>query len=185
MARISSRGELVDTSGELPEIGSRAPDFSLRKADLSPVSLADYTGKRLVLNIFPSIDTPTCAKSVRRFNEQAAAMPNTRVLCVSADLPFALKRFCGAEGIDNLDTASVYRAPGFGLDYGVYMAEGRLGGLLARAIVLVDESGTVVYRELVPEIAQEPDYDAIMESLADTNPAGLHSDVQKGEATPK
>jgi thiol peroxidase len=111
MARISSRGESVETSGELPEVGSPAPDFSLRKANLDPVTLADYAGCRLLLNIFPSIDTPTCAKSVRRFNEQAAAMPNTRVLCVSADLPFALGRFCAAEGIENLDTASVYRAP--------------------------------------------------------------------------
>jgi thiol peroxidase len=165
MARISSRGEMVDTSGELPEVGSRAPDFALRKADLSPVSLADYAGSRLVLNIFPSIDTPTCAKSVRQFNERAAAMRNTRVLCVSADLPFALGRFCGAEGIDRVETASVYRAPEFGLDYGVYMAEGRLGGLLARAVVVIDEAGSVIHRELVPEIAQEPDYEAVLAAL--------------------
>ncbi len=165
MARISSRGEIVETSGELPEVGTSAPDFSLRKADLQPVTLADYAGSRLVLNIFPSIDTPTCAKSVRQFNERAASMQNTRVLCVSADLPFALGRFCGAEGIDNVETASVYRAPEFGLDYGVHMAEGRLGGLLARAVVVVDEAGIVVHRELVPEIAQEPDYDAVMAVL--------------------
>jgi thiol peroxidase len=165
MARISSRGEIVETSGELPEVGSRAPDFHLRRADLSPVALGDYAGSRLVLNIFPSIDTPTCAKSVRQFNERVAALPNTRVLCVSADLPFALGRFCGAEGIENVETASVYRAPGFGLDYGVYMAEGRLGGLLARAIVVVDETGRVIHRELVPEIAQEPDYDAVAAAL--------------------
>lgn len=166
MAQISSRGEIVETSGELPEVGSSAPDFHLRKADLSPVSLADYAGLRLVLNIFPSIDTPTCAKSVRQFNERAAAMPNTRVLCVSADLPFALSRFCGAEGIENVDTASVYRAPAFGRDYGVYMAEGRLGGLLARAVVVCDEQGRVIHRELVPEIAQEPDYEAVIAALA-------------------
>lgn len=166
MAQISSRGEIVETSGELPEVGSSAPDFHLRKADLSPVSLADYAGSRLVLNIFPSIDTPTCAKSVRQFNERAAAMPNTRVLCVSADLPFALSRFCGAEGIENVDTASVYRAPAFGRDYGVYMAEGRLGGLLARAVVVCDEQGRVIHRELVPEIAQEPDYEAVIAALA-------------------
>ena len=165
MARISSRGEIVETSGELPEVGSAAPPFSLRKADLSPVTLADYAGTRLVLSIFPSIDTPTCAKSVRQFNERAAALPNTRVLCVSADLPFALARFCGAEGIADVETASVYRAPGFGRDYGVYMAEGRLAGLLARALVVIDESGRVVYRELVPEIAQEPDYGAAMAAL--------------------
>jgi thiol peroxidase len=165
MARISSRGEMVETSGELPEVGSPAPGFELRKADLSPVTLNDYAGTRLVLNIFPSIDTPTCAKSVRQFNERAAAMPNTQVLCVSADLPFALSRFCGAEGIDNVETASVYRAPEFGQDYGVFMADGRLGGLLARAVVVVDEAGKVIYRELVPEIAQEPDYDAVMAAL--------------------
>jgi len=165
MARISSRGEIVETSGELPAVGAAAPDFSLRRADLSPVTLADYAGSRLVLNIFPSIDTPTCAKSVRQFNERAASMPNTHVLCVSADLPFALSRFCGAEGIANVETASVYRAPGFGLDYGVYMAEGRLGGLLARAVVVIAEDGRVIHRELVPEIAQEPDYDAVMAVL--------------------
>jgi len=165
MATISSRGESVETSGELPEVGTAAPAFSLRKADLSPVTLADYAGKRLVLNIFPSIDTPTCAKSVRQFNEQAGSMPNTRVLCVSADLPFALSRFCGAEGIENVESASVYRAPKFGQDYGVFMEEGRLGGLLARAVVVIDESGTVIYRELVPEIAQEPDYQAVVDAL--------------------
>ena len=165
MAKISSRGEIVETSGELPELGSKAPDFALRKADLSPVALADYAGTRLVLNIFPSIDTPTCAKSVRQFNERAAALPKTRVLCVSADLPFALGRFCGAEGIDNVETASVYRSPAFGRDYGVYMADGRLGGLLARAVVVVDEHGKVIHRELVPEIAQEPDYDAVIAAL--------------------
>ena len=131
MATISSRGEMVETSGELPAVGTAAPDFALRRADLSPVTLGDYAGSRLVLNIFPSIDTPTCAKSVRQFNERTAALANTRVLCVSADLPFALGRFCGAEGIDNVETASVYRAPEFGQDYGVYMAEGRLGGLRA------------------------------------------------------
>ena len=165
MAKISSRGEIVETSGELPAVGAAAPDFKLRRADLSEVSLADYAGSRLVLNIFPSIDTPTCAKSVRQFNERVSALPNTKVLCVSADLPFALGRFCGAEGIENVETASVYRAPAFGQDYGVYMAEGRLGGLLARAVVVTDEQGTVVHRELVPEIAQEPDYDAVAASL--------------------
>jgi thiol peroxidase len=165
MATISSRGEIVETSGELPDVGSKAPDFKLRKADLSEVTLASYAGSRLVLNIFPSIDTPTCAKSVRQFNERASAMANTHVLCVSADLPFALTRFCGAEGIDKVETASVYRAPEFGQDYGVYMADGRLGGLLARAIVVIDEQGQVLHTEMVPEIAQEPDYDAAIAAL--------------------
>jgi thiol peroxidase len=165
MARVSSRGDIVETSGELPTVGGAAPRFALRKADLSPATLADYAGVRLVLNIFPSIDTPTCAKSVRQFNERAAAMPNTKVLCISADLPFALGRFCGAEGIENVETASVYRSPEFGRDYGVYMAEGRLGGLLARAIVVIDENGKVIHTELVPEIAQEPDYDAAVAAL--------------------
>jgi len=165
MATISSRGETVETSGELPAVGSAAPDFALRRADLSPVSLADYAGSRLVLNIFPSIDTPTCARSVRQFNQRASAMPNTKVLCVSADLPFALSRFCGAEGIENVETASVYRSPEFGQDYGVYMADGRLGGLLARAVVVIDESGTVIHQELVPEIAQEPDYERAVAAL--------------------
>ncbi len=165
MATITSRGEVIETSGELPAVGDTAPGFSLIKADLSPVALKDYAGSRVVLNIFPSIDTPTCAKSVRQFNERASSMPNTRVLCVSADLPFALSRFCGAEGIENVETASTYRAPEFGQDYGVYMAEGRLGGLLARAVVVVDEQGKVIHQELVPEIAQEPDYDAAMAVL--------------------
>jgi len=165
MATISLRGEIVETSGELPAIGEAAPGFNLHKADLSPVTLTDYAGSRLVLNIFPSIDTPTCAKSVRQFNERAAGMPNTQVLCVSADLPFALTRFCGAEGIDKVETASVYRNPAFGLDYGVFMADGRLGGLLARAVVVIDEAGKVIHTEMVPEIAQEPDYDAVIAVL--------------------
>lgn len=165
MATISSRGEMVETSGELPPVGSAAPPFSLVRGDLSRVTLNDYNSSRVVLNIFPSIDTPTCAKSVRQFNQDAAAMPNTRVLCVSADLPFALNRFCGAEGIENVETASVYRSAEFGQDYGVYMAEGRLGGLLARAIVVIDEEGKVIHQELVPEIAQEPDYQAVIAAL--------------------
>ena len=165
MATISSRGEFVETSGELPKPGDTAPDFILHKADLGQVSLANFSGSRLVLNIFPSIDTPTCAISVRQFNERATAMPNTHVLCVSADLPFALSRFCGAEGIDKVETASVYRFPEFGQDYGVYMPDGRLGGLLARAVVVVNETGNVIHSELVPEIAQEPDYEALISIL--------------------
>lgn len=165
MTTITFKGNNVETSGELPAIGDAAPDFSLYKADLSQAALTDYSGSRLVLNIFPSIDTPTCATSVRQFNERASSMPNTHVLCVSADLPFALGRFCGAEGIEKVETASVYRSPEFGQDYGVYMPEGLLGGLLARAVVVVDETGKVIHSEMVPEIAQEPDYDAAIAAL--------------------
>lgn len=165
MATISSRGEIVETIGELPVAGDTAPNFILHNADLSQITLSDYSGSRLVLNIFPSIDTPTCAKSVRQFNERASAMPNTIVLCVSADLPFALSRFCGAENIEKVETASIYRFPSFGQDYGVFMPEGRLGGLLARAVVVIDEVGKVIHSELVPEIAQEPDYEAVMSML--------------------
>ena len=166
MATISSRGELVITSGELPAIGSAAPSFTLYKSDLSPVGLHDYAGSRLVLNIFPSIDTPTCAKSVRQFNFRAGNLAKTKVLCVSADLPFALSRFCGAEGIDDVESASVYRSPEFGKDYGVFMVNGRLAGLLARAVVVIDVVGNVIYRELVPEIAQEPDYQSVVDILS-------------------
>ena len=165
MAEITLGGNPVHTGGSLPEPGSAAPDFTLTGGDLSPVTMADFEGKNLVLNIFPSVDTPTCATSVRTFNARAAEMDNTAVLCVSADLPFALSRFCGAEGIENVETASVYRAPEFGQDYGIYMAEGRLAGLLARAVVVIDETGTVIHRELVPEIAQEPDYQAVLNVL--------------------
>ena len=143
----------------------RSGNFSLTKADLSTTTHADYAGKRVVFNIFPSLDTKVCATSVRRFNEAASTLDNTVVLCVSADLPFALGRFCGAEGIENVVTASVFRSPEFGADYGVTMTDGKLAGLLARAVVVVNESGDVIYSELVPEIAQEPNYDAAIAAL--------------------
>ena len=165
MATITRKGDAIETCGELPGTGTPAPEFSLVDTELEDRSLGEFSGKTVILNIFPSIDTPTCAKSVRQFNERASGMPNTRVLCVSADLPFALSRFCGAEGIDKVETASTYRSPQFGQDYGVYMAEGRLGGLLARAVVVVNENGKVIHSELVPEIAQEPDYDAVQAAL--------------------
>ena len=165
MATISSRGEMVETSGELPAVGSAAPEFALRRADLSRVSLADYAGSRLVLNIFPSIDTPTCAKSVRQFNERVAALANTHVLCVSADLPFASGRFCGAEGIENVVPLSMMRSRNFAKDYGVLMTDGPLAGITARAVVVLDENDRVVYTELVPEIADEPNYDAALAAL--------------------
>ncbi|MBK7721640.1 MAG: thiol peroxidase [Austwickia sp.] len=166
MAKTAFKGDAVSTVAELPTVGSAAPAFTLTGTDLSDVTLDTYQGKRLVLNIFPSVDTGVCAASVRRFNELAAGLDNTAVLCVSADLPFALGRFCGAEGIENVDSASVFRGPEFGQGYGVLMTDGPLHGLLARAVVVVDASGTVSYTELVPEITQEPDYDAAVAALS-------------------
>jgi thiol peroxidase len=158
MARITFKGTPVSTIGDLPKVGSPAPAFTLVKNDLSPLAAKDLVGRNVVLNIFPSVDTGVCATSVRKFNAQAAALPNTVVLCVSKDLPFALKRFCGAEGIDQVVTASWFRGPDFGRDYGVTMTDGPLAGLFARAIVVLDATGKVVHTELVPEIGQEPDY---------------------------
>ncbi len=164
MAQVTFKGSPIKTAGELPEKGAVAPDFSLVKQDLAETSLADYRGKRLVLNIFPSIDTGVCATSVRTFNEKAAALKNTAVLCISLDLPFAHGRFCGAEGIKNVVTASAFRSA-FGEQYGVTLIGGPLAGLLARAVVVLDESGKVLYTELVPEITQEPDYDQALAVL--------------------
>ncbi len=165
MATITLQGNPVETIGELPETGGAAPDFTVVKADLSEVSLKDYAGRRLVLSIFPSIDTPTCATSVRQFNERAGGLKNTSVLCVSADLPFASGRFCGAEGIDDVDTGSTFRSPSFGKDYGVEIITKPLKGLLARAIVVIDAAGKVVYTQQVGEIADEPDYEAALAVL--------------------
>jgi thiol peroxidase len=165
MAETKFGGNPVHTVGELPAVGSPAPAFTLAGGDLSDVTLSDYSGRRLVLNIFPSIDTPTCAASVRRFNELAAGMENATVLNVSADLPFAQGRFCGAEGIDKVQSASTFRNGDFGDAYGVRMADTKLAGLMARAVVVVDEQGQVAHTELVPEIAQEPDYDAALAAL--------------------
>ena len=164
MAQITFKGSPVSTIGELPAKGSSAPGFTLVKQDLSETVLADYRGKRLVLNIFPSIDTGVCAMSVRKFNEKAAALKNTVILCVSMDLPFAQSRFCGAEGIKNVVTASAFRSA-FGDHYGVTIADGPLAGLLSRAVVVIGESGKVLYTEQVPEIAQEPNYDAALAAL--------------------
>jgi len=158
MAKITFKGSPVATSGDLPKVGTSAPDFSLTKVDLSPIAKNDLLGKNVVLNIFPSIDTGVCATSVRKFNQEASKLPNTVVLCVSKDLPFAMKRFCGAEGIDKVQTASSFKGKDFGKDYGVTMTDGPLAGLFARAIVVFDKSGKVAYTELVPEIAQEPNY---------------------------
>lgn len=164
MAQITFKGSPVSTIGELPAVGSAASDFTLVKQDLSETSLSDYKGQKLVLNIFPSIDTGVCALSVKAFNAKAASLENTMVLCVSVDLPFAQARFCGAEGIENVVTASAFRS-NFGEHYGVTIADGPLAGLLSRAVVIIDETGKVTYTEQVPEIAQEPDYDAALAAL--------------------
>ncbi len=165
MAKITFKGNPISTIGELPEVGSQAPGFTLVKSDLSDTSLSDYKGKNIVLNIFPSIDTGVCAASVRRFNKDAAALPNTVVLAVSADLPFASGRFCAAEGIENVITSSNFRNPEFGEKYGLLMTDGPLKGLLARSVVVIDPEGKVVYTELVPEIAQEPNYEGAINSI--------------------
>jgi len=165
MSQITLGGNPVHTSGELPKTGLPAPAFSLAKTDLSQASLAGYAGKSVILNIFPSIDTSTCATSVRKFNEKAAALPNTAVLCISRDLPFSQKRFCGAEGITGVETLSDFRDGNFGRAYGVALTDGKLAGLLARAVVVIGADGVVRYTELVPEIANEPNYDAALAAL--------------------
>ncbi len=165
MAQTALRGNPVNTSGDLPSVGAQAPAFTLTKKDLSSISNGDLAGKSVVLNIFPSIDTATCATSVRTFNERAAGLDNTAVVCVSADLPFAQGRFCGAEGIENVTTASTFKNPEFLTNYGVGMVDGPLAGLCARAVVVIDGSGQVAYTELVSEIAQEPNYDAALAAL--------------------
>src|SRR6185436_20626560 len=165
MAKITLKGNPINTAGTLPAVGSQAPDFKLTKNDLTDVGLKDFAGKKVVLNIFPSIDTGVCATSVRKFNQEAASLPNTVVVGVSRDLPFALKRFCGAEGINNVVTTSDVRDGSFGKAYGVTMSDGPLEGLLSRSIVVLDENGTVKYTEQVPEITQEPDYAKALAAL--------------------
>jgi thiol peroxidase len=163
MATTALRGTPVTTSGELPATGSAAPPFTLVAPGLTELSSSDLAG-RLVLNIFPSIDTGVCAQSVRTFNERAAGLENTTVVCVSKDLPFALARFCGAEGIDKVLVGSAFRSD-FGADYGVTLEDSPMKGLLARSVVVVDTDGTVVYTQLVPDITIEPDYDAAIAAL--------------------
>ncbi len=158
MSQVTFKGNPIQTAAELPEIGSSALDFTVVNTDLASISLSELKGKKVVLNIFPSIDTPVCAASVRRFNEEAAKFSNTTVLCISRDLPFAHKRFCAAEGIDNVIAGSVYRDSSFSDAYGVLIQDGPLAGLFSRAIIIIDEQGTVIYTEQVPEIGQEPDY---------------------------
>lgn len=165
MATITLGGNPVNTSGELPKVGSKLADFKLVKNDLSIASLADFAGSRLVLNIFPSIDTGTCATSVRKFNESASQLENTKVLCISRDLPFAQKRFCGAEGIENVVNLSDFQEGSFGKTNGLEIVDGALAGLHSRSIIVVDENGTVLYTEQVPEIANEPNYEAALAVL--------------------
>lgn len=165
MSTVKLKGNQIEISGVLPEEGTRAPDFSLTATDLSEKEFKDFAGRIKVLNIFPSIDTGVCAASVRRFNSEASKLKNTVVLCISADLPFAHSRFCEIEGLKDVVPLSVFRSPDFGRDYGVTMTTGPLAGLLARAVVILDKSGLVVYTQLVPEIGEEPDYEAALEVL--------------------
>jgi thiol peroxidase len=164
MATVTLKGNPITTLADLPAVGSQAPDFTLTGAGLADVKLADFTGKRLVLNIFPSVDTPTCATSVRKFNQELSSLSNTAVLNISADLPFAQARFCGAEGLENVLNGSSFRST-FGKDYGVVFATGPLTGLLSRAVVVLDEQGKVLYTEQVAETADEPSYEAAVAAL--------------------
>ncbi len=165
MATVTLQGNPCNLIGELPATGSSAADFSLVTGDLSTASLSTYAGKKLILNIFPSIDTDVCATSVRKFNKEASELENTVVLCISKDLPFAQGRFCGAEGLENVVTLSDFRSDAFGKAYGLTITDGPLEGLLARSVVVIDESGKIVYSELVPEIAQEPNYSSALAAL--------------------
>jgi thiol peroxidase len=159
MAQVTLKGNPIQTNGELPAVGAKAPDFKLTTGDLKDVSLADYKGKKKILNVVPSLDTAVCATSTRKFNQSAGQLPNTVVLVVSADLPFASKRFCTTEGLQNVVPLSLMRGKNFAKDYGVLIQDGPLAGICARAVVVVDENDKVAYRQLVPEIGQEPDYE--------------------------
>lgn len=165
MAEFTIQGNPTHTAGDLPSVGDDAPDFTLVSGDWKEKSLGDYAGKNAVLNIFLSVDTGVCAASIRKFNQAAGARDDTAVLCISADLPFAASRFCGAEGIENVETLSSFRNPEFGKDYGVTMIDSHLAGTLARAVVIVGPDGKVTYTQLVPELGTEPDYDAALAAL--------------------
>lgn len=165
MATTAIDGNPIQTVGELPAAGTKAPEFTLTGTDLGDITSASLAGRRIVLNIFPSVDTGVCAASVRRFNELAAELENTTVVCASQDLPFALGRFCGAEGLENVVAGSAFRSS-FGADYGLTQADGPLRGLLARTVIVLDEDGKVIYSQLVDEIKTEPDYDAAIAALS-------------------
>ena len=165
MAQITLQGNAIETAGSLPQVGAAAPDFSLVATDLSTKTLQDYAGKTVILNIFPSIDTPTCAASARKFNSEASSKENCVVLCISADLPFAHARFCGAEGLDDVISLSSFRSGDFGASYGQTIVTGPIADLLARAVVVIDPKGLVTYTEQVPEIADEPNYDKALAAI--------------------
>ena len=165
MATVTLGGNPIKTSGELPKVGTQAPNFQLVKNDLSIATLSDFKGTKLVLNIFPSIDTATCATSVRTFNAEASKLENVKVLCISRDLPFAQKRFCGAEGLENVITLSDFNTGSFGKEYGLEITESVLQGLHSRVVIVLDENGVVKYEEQVPEIADEPNYLHVLEAL--------------------
>lgn len=165
MSKVTLKGNPVSTIGELPVVGLKAPEFSLVGTNLADVKNTDFPGKRLVLNIFPSLDTATCAASVRRFNVEASKLQDATVVCISKDLPFAHGRFCTTEGIENVVSASEFRSNTFGKSYGVMITDGPLQGLLARAVVVLDKDGTVLHSQLVPEITEEPDYESALNSL--------------------
>ncbi|OMP29857.1 MULTISPECIES: thiol peroxidase [Mangrovimonas] len=165
MATITLKGNTIHTSGELPKVGSKAPEFTLTTTELGAKTLADFKGQNLILNIFPSVDTGTCAQSVRTFNEKASKLENTKVLCISKDLPFAQARFCGAEGLDNVVNLSDFKDGNFGKSYGLDFVDGPLEGLLSRCIVIVNPEGEVTYTEQVPEIVDEPNYEAALQAL--------------------
>ena len=165
MAKVTLHGDPISISGNLPAQGNQAPDFQLVKSDLSKTKLADYAGSKVILNIFPSIDTGVCAKSVRHFNEDASKLDNAKVLCISRDLPFAQARFCGAEGLNNVEMLSDFSSGKFGRDYGLEMTDGPLADLHARVVIALDENHKIIYSELVPEIGQEPNYEAAINAI--------------------
>lgn len=165
MATVTLGGDTVHTSGTLPQTGSQAPDFKLTATDLSTKSLSDYSGHNLVLNVFPSVDTGTCAQSVRTFNKEASELKNTKVLCISKDLPFAMARFCGAENLDNVVSLSDYKEGNFGTTYGLDFTDGAFETLLSRCIIVIDDQGKILHTEQVSEIADEPNYKAALDAL--------------------
>ena len=167
MTKITLGGNLIHTIGSLPKLGAHAPDFNLIKNDLSKSTLSDYKGFKVILNVFPSIDTGTCAASVRQFNKEASTLENTKILCISRDLPFAQSRFCGAEGIKNVINLSDFATGDFGKGYGVEIVDGPFAHLHARAVIILDENNKVIYTELVPEIGNEPNYKAALQAIAD------------------